>query len=198
MRQMMVRTQRINTGDQLGRYVVEARAQQAVRLHGYKMDLIYRTSADYQDQGDDLQLTSSLLAAPRTTNAVPGIGDTTLDALNRTRALVGYLHARWEIGGNGATGQIHEAPFVTTGWMPCDFLVPGLWITCGNIPVANTAVGMLTLHILMDWETVGAISLAALYTTYGIDSVDSTERQAVGEVDFNRAIGEGALPPLVG
>ena len=198
MRQMMVRTQRIPTGDMIGRYVVEARAQQAIRLFGYRMDLTTRPSADFDSLDDEVQLSTSLLAAPRGTSAVPQIGEPTLDAVNRTRALLGYLHGRVAILGPTNAGVTTLMPFWTTGWTPCDFLVPGIWITCGNIPVNSTPTGMLTLSLLLDWETVGAIALAALYTTYGIDSVDATERQAAGEVDFNRAIGEGALPPIVG
>lgn len=198
MRQMLVRTQRIPTGDTLGRYVLEARAQQAIKLLGYRMDLTFKGATDFNDSEDELTLSASLLAAPRGTTGVPIIGDALLDGLNRTRSLQGFLTGTWNmVGIANASGGVVD-PMVTTGWTPCDFLVPGLWITCSNSPINTTSVGMLTLTILMDWETIGATALAALYTTYGIDSVDSTERQAVGEVDFNRAIGEGAIPPIIG
>lgn len=199
MKQLMVRTQLIPAGETIARYVLEARALQAPHILGYKMDLVARSTAGFNDKGDLLVLTASLLAAPRTTTAVPTPGDLLLDGLNKTRGLIGYLSYAKEIVGPTGASVVLDATQESSGWVPCDFMVPGLWIALSNSPVSNSATGMVTLTLLFDWVSLSAIALAALYTTYGIDSVDAAERQAGPfEVDFNRAMGEGALPPLVG
>lgn len=198
MRQMLVRTQRMPTGDTIGRVVLEARAGQVPHIYGYRMDLVSRTNTGFADGGDQLTLVAALLAVPRWTSAVPIIGDSTLDGLSRMRGLIGLLAARKHLIGVTANGPTFDDWFVTTGWMPCDFPVPGVWVGLQNSPVDSTPTGMLVLHLLFDWVNSSPLATAALYTGFGIDAVDAVERQATGEVDFNRMISEGSLPPLVG
>lgn len=197
MRQMMVRALLIPTGVVIGRTLLEARAGQVPHVHGYMLDLVIPPFSDFTSAADALETYGLLLAAPRVETAVAGFNDPLFHAVRKSKSTLALIaETYFNVGTTGGTHAFRTS----TGWLPAGFDVPGLWVAGGNRPNATTVTSMVTYHVLFDWVSKSAEQVAALYTSYGIDSVDAEERQAtpLQDVNFNRGVSEGALPPLVG
>lgn len=198
MKQMRVYTQRITATDVVGRVLLESRANQVVQLLGYSMTLNMALGSDFKDDADRTDNEMWLQAAPRAPVAPPNIGTESLDALNKHRGNIGYLSGYFALRGptNAGVSFIHGS--VATGWIPCDFEVPGLWMVASSSTFNTSAIGTAVYHLLFDWVNRTPLQVAALYTTYGMDAVDATEREISGEINFALQPGDGAIPPIIG
>ena len=197
MRQMKVWSQFLFNSDTVGRVLLEARAGQVPHIYGYRLELHAEDTADYEDSSDAVQVQLWLQAAPRAPLVSGGVAfsTTTLDAYMNNRSIIGYLGAAQGISGiaNASGGHLPAGPM--TPWMPCDFDVPGLWLVGSQVNTGNTRVFTSVIHVLFEWVDRSPTQVAALYTSYGIDAVDSQEKEAVGNINFNLTTGGG---PLVG
>lgn len=201
MKQMRVFSQRILSDDVIGRVLLETRANQSIMLHGYRMELMTPLGTAFETTGDRIDIAAVLQAAPQAPLAVQSLGTESLDAILKSRGTIGFVNAYYAARGFGGSGSFIDPGIKTTGWTPCDFEVPALFLvgwagTVGSIVAASTVV----VHLLFDWVTHSPLEIAALYTTYGMDAVDATEREssATGEIDFTKATGDGTKPGFVG
>lgn len=197
MKQLKVWSQFFFSSDTVGRVLLEARAGQVVHIFGCKLDLHSPDSSDYQDKGDAVQVHSFLQAAPRAPLGSGGIAfnTTTLDAYMRSRSILAYLGAAEALTGPTNIAVVNLKANYTTGWLPLDFEVPGLWMVGSQVNTATARAYTGIYTVLFDWVTRSPLQIAALYTSYGIDAVDATEREATGNINFNESPGSG---PLVG
>ena len=200
MRQIRVWTQSPDTtsgSEVMGRVLLEARASQAVMVHGYKLDLLYHPDSAFDDDNDRAGCRVTLQTHPHAPTTPSPIASDASHALAKHQGNIGLVEANFQILGGVSTGHTTDMR-ATSGWIPdIDMLVPGLWMVIEQF-LTNTGgsvVGQLTL--LFDWVTQSPIQMAALYTTFGFDT-DRVDREAVGEIDFSRGLGDGNLPSIVG
>lgn len=199
MKQIRVFTQRITAGDVIGRSILEARASQVLLLHGFRMELHMPLQSDFASDGDSIDLHALLMAYPRAPLVGQG-GDTeALDAFVKRVGTLGWVHQRMAIRAPATEGVIISTGVPNPGWTPCEFEVPGLWMAGWNLANNNSGIGTVSITINFDWVSRTPIQVAALYTTWGFDAVDMTEREdPTGEIDFTKAVGDGVLPNSVG
>ncbi len=201
MRQLRTYSQRVVAEDVIGRNILEARASQAIMLHGYKIDLTMVEGTTWTSVGERIELAIFLQANPLAPLSPTNHGTEALDTLVKHRGNIGVHLPRWSLRGEAGAAEATR-PFLdcfsTTGWIPCEFLVPGLWMVGSSSAVGNVSASTALFHILFDWITMSPMQIAALYTTWGFDPVDATEKEASGEIDFSKAVGDGVKPPFIG
>ena len=179
--------------DVVGRVLLEARANQVPFLHGYRLGLANAKDAGFGDPGDNTEGHLFLLGAPRAPLSFTGLGTAGIDSFMNTRGIVGYYRRAMASYGIQANGPTNIPNSGYQDWTPCGFPVPGLWMVLANEQSVGVAAMDAVVTVLFDWISSSPLETAALYTSYGIDAVDATEREISGEIDFNRAPGGGAI-----
>lgn len=193
MKQIKVWHQIGFTDDVVGRVLLEARAGQVPHIYGYHLAHINIGGSGFRDLGDMMEAHLTLLAAPRAPAVPIGLGTGDLDTYLNTRGVVGYLGTVFELIG---PTNVSQSPIKMTDqgpWVPCDFEVPGLWLAMWDEGGSGVPPMEATITVLFDWVNRSPLQVAALYTSYGIDAVDATEREVTGQVDFNRVPGIGGV-----
>lgn len=193
MKQIKVWTQFGFSQDVVGRVLLEARAGQAIHLFGYRLGLANARDVDFGEPGDNTEGHLSIHAAPRAPLSPLGLGVASRDSFMRSRSVLGYYLRAKAIGGPMAAGVHEQLNAEEQDWTPCDFLIPGLWMVLWNNQSTSVTGMDGTVTALFDWVSMSPLQIAALYTTYGMDAVDSTEREVVGNIDFNRGPGGGSV-----
>lgn len=205
MKQLRTYAFRVDDADVLGRSVLEARAGEVPFIHGYTIDMSFVTLSLFGENGDQMSGTVMLQANPQAPTTPFNMNTDPWLALANYRGNIGVLSKFVEIEKIGvptseAILQDHNYNW-TTGYMPCDFEVPGLWVTGQHSTVGSVASRMVaTIHVHFEWVTRTPIQVAALYTTYGIDPQDATEREATaaGEIRFGQTLaGEHDKPAII-
>ncbi len=204
MKQLRPYAFRVDEGDVLARTLLEARAGQVPFIHGYTVDMSFVTLGGYFDNQDELSGAVMLQANPQSPTTPFNMNTDPWLALVNHQGNIGGIAKQVSILRNSGGGEA----FITahnynwsTGYMPCGFEVPGLWVVGQHSAIGSPdtrLVATVTLHF--DWVNRTSIEIAALYTTYGIDSVDATEREATsaGEIRFGQTVaGEHDLPTLI-
>lgn len=190
-------SQRTQSGDVSGRNILEARANQVIRLEGYRIDHVLTPPSDYTAGADTMVPISFLQVRPQASLTILSPGTERLDAFAKHPGNVGSLMTSWRI--QGSTASFTQDKYKdSTGWMPCGFEVVGLWGVTYAGQNAATPVFTTVYTILFDWVSRSPLQVAALYTSYGFDPVDATEREVVGEIDFSMQMGDGEKNNLVG
>jgi len=185
--------------DVTGRVFLEARAGEAPFIHGYKMDMHVLVSATFGADGDAINNLFLLQGAPKAPVVPVIVGDTVFDGMVKHRGNIGALAYVSTILLNTAVGHINHEANVSSGWVPCGFEVPGLWgVLMSGIEVTDTPVTKGIVTVSFEWVSKSAQQMAALYTMWGIDAVDATEREATGEIDFSRGVGDALPPNIIG
>jgi len=194
-KQMRVWAHTTLNGDVAGRVLLEARAGQVPFIYGYKLDVVPVTGTDFAS-GDDVNEGALYLQGnPKATQTPAIMGGSQFDALVKHRGNLGVLAFRWRVSG---APVLDLGGSQSSGWMPCEFEVPGLWLVVQNFNVNATPLLIGMVHVLFDWVNRTSEQIAALYTQWGIDAVDATERQVTGEIDFARTPGDGDMGAIIG
>lgn len=204
MKQLKVFSFRVDDGDVMGRVLLEARAGQVPFIFGYVMDLSFVTMAAFDTSQDSLSGVVMLQANPQASTTPFNMNTDPHLALANFAGNIGvlakYVELSKQTGGGEALRNTYAFNF-TTGYVPCGFEVPGLWVTGAHNTVGAVASRIVaTIHLHFDWLTRTSQQIAALYTTYGIDSVDAQEREATaaGEIRFGQSLaGEHTRPTLI-
>lgn len=199
MKQLRTWTQRVIANEVTARYILEARASQVILLHGFRITLHQGLQTDFAAAGDAIDLHGLIQARPRALVTEQGADTTALDAFLRDRATLGWVHARTAIRASVTEAVALVAGNPAPGWTPCDFEVPGLWMVAWSVSINNVTISTFQVELLFDWVTRTPMQVAALYTSYGFDPVDATEKPAVSDrIDFTQGMGTGPLPALIG
>lgn len=204
MKQLKAYAFRVDDADVLGRVLLEARAGQVPFLSGYVIDLSFVTLDGFTGDNDSMSGTVMLQANPQAPTTPFNMNTDPWLALATYSGNIGVLSKYVELKRFAGGGeQDHESRNFnwSTGYIPCDFEVPGLWVTGQHSTVGAVGSRMVaTIHLHFDWVNRTPIQIAALYTTYGIDPQDATEREATaaGEIRFGQTVtGEHDKPFLI-
>lgn len=193
MKQIKVWTQFGFRQDVVGRVLLEARAGQVIHLFGYRLGLANARDAAFASIGDNSEAQLSLHAAPRAPLNPPGLGTASRDSFYKSRSVLGLYTRAIAVDGASNVGTRTGLNAEEQDWTPCDFMIPGLWMVLVNNQSINVTGMDAQVTALFDWVGMSPQGIAALYTSYGIDSVDATEREAVGNIDFNVGPGGGSV-----
>lgn len=198
MKQLRTWSQRLLNEDVIGRVLLEARANQVPHIFGYRIDVALAPAANWNDTGERMEVVVMLQANPLAPIAPMNMATESMDTLIKHRGNIGVLLSSWEPRGGTTVADFLVDGQLTTGWMPCDFPVPGLWMVGSTSSFGHTTPATVLFHVLFDWVSMSPLQVAALYTTYGIDAVDATEREVSGEIDFSQQPGDGSRPGIIG
>lgn len=180
------------------RGLLEARAGQAVHVKGYNIDTAPNYGAAFSDEADRYSMLALLQGAPMAPEVPPDMDVGEFDSLVRYAGNFGALMTSEEFVGPSNVALTLGASRFSTGWIPCDFVAPGVWIVMCNISDASAPVMISLFTLAFDWVSMSPIQMAALYTTWGIDAVDATERHATLDINFNQSPGTLDLGAIVG
>lgn len=197
MKQLRTWSQRLLNEDVIARVLLEARANQVPHIFGYRIDVALAPSSTWNNGGERLEIVAMLQANPLAPTVPLNMATEAMDAILKHRGNIGVLLSSWEPAGAADPARFVHGQ-LTTGWMPCDFPVPGLWMVGSVSSFNHNTPATVLYHVLFDWVGMSPLQVAALYTTYGIDAVDATEREVSGEIDFSKTPGDGARPGIIG
>lgn len=180
------------------RGLLEARASQVVRVLGYKIDIMPIYGAAFSDDADRFAMSALLQAAPMAPTVPPDPNVGEFDTLVRYPGNFGALLVGEEIFGPTNVSVLLGSANHSSGWIPCDFECPGVWVVMCNVSDGSAPVMIALFTLAYDWVARSSEQVAALYTTWGIDSVDATERHATLDINFNQSPGVLDLGAIVG
>jgi len=193
---------RVDDADVLGRTILEARAGQVPFIHGYVIDMSFVTTTAFSTDADSLSGTVMLQGNPQAPTTPFNMNTDPYLALANFQGNIGVLSKYVELIRlpSSTTLLTHDFNY-SSGYMPCDFAVPGVWVTGQHSTVGSVASRVVaTISLLFDWVDRSPMQVAALYTSWGIDAVDAQEREATaaGEIRFGQSlVGEHSKPTLI-
>lgn len=189
MEQTRVWSHRAVTNTVTARVLLEARAGEVPLLKGYKMDLFVKAGSAFSNFDEDLFTFAVLQANPLAPQVPIDMVDAVLDGFLKHRGTFGFVGLALESSGPTNVSSWVMKPQETTGWIPMDEEVPGVWLVMSVISDGATPIPVVAITLKFDWVKRSALEVASLYTQFGIDPVDATERSATLDIDFNRTPG---------
>ena len=120
MRQIRVWTQspETNTGSEvMGRVLLEARASQAVMVHGYKLDLLFHPDSGFDDDNDRAGCRVTLQTHPHAPTTPSPVASDSSHAMAKHQGNIGLVEANFQILGGASTGHLTDMR-ATSGWIP--------------------------------------------------------------------------------
>lgn len=196
---------RVAAQDVKGRVLLEARAGQVPFIHGYTIDMAITDIAGAGSDDDTFSPSVMLQANPQAPTTPFAINTNPWLALVNHQGNIAAFGKHVEFIVHNVGGSENQRGFIdlswSTGYVPVDLEVPGLWVVTqlGDVgATGGSLVATITLHF--DWVPRSSLQIAALYTTYGIDSVDMEQREATaaGEIRFGQTVaGEQDKPTVI-